>query len=106
MLFLIKNSVSWARSPLLHGILHGILQIVQNTFCKFAIKRQFNAFVAKMTNTQLTKISRAIFVLAERMPNSATLYVSLSFVRIGKIADIIVLRKYRELFDSSVPQNS
>ena len=55
---------------------------------------------------RLTKIFMAIFAVAERMPNSATLYVSLSFVRIGKIADIIVLRKYRELFDSSVPQNS
>ena len=48
----------------------------------------------------------AIFALAERLPTSATLYVSLSYVIIGKIAEIIVLRKYRELFDSSVPQNS
>ena len=34
------------------------------------------------------------------------LYVSLSVVRIENIAEIIVLRKYRELSDSSVPQNS
>ena len=56
--FWVKNSVSWARSAL---------------FCKFAITRKNDAFVAKIVNTRLTKIFMAIFALAEMLPTSATL---------------------------------
>ena len=58
--FLGQNSVSWARSALLHGIYW--------EFCwaKFA-------FVTKIINTRLTKICMAIFAPDERPPSSATL---------------------------------
>ena len=46
-----KNSVSWARSALLHGI-YCIFYWV-----KFAITRKNDAFVAKIVNTRLTKNS-------------------------------------------------
>ena len=60
--FWVKNSVSWARSELLHGI-----------YCIFAITRKNDAFDAKIVNMRLTKIFIAIFVPDERLPSSATL---------------------------------
>ena len=41
--------------------------------CKFAITRKNDTFVAKIANTRPKKIFVAIFALAERLPNSATL---------------------------------
>ena len=56
--FWVKNSVSWARSALLHGIY---------------ILHKNDAFVAKIVNTRLTKIFITIFAPDERLPSSATL---------------------------------
>ena len=64
--FWVKNSVSWARSALLHGI-----------YCIFHWNNfanvRFRVFDAKIVNTRLTKIFIAIFAPHERLPSSATL---------------------------------
>ena len=39
-----------------------------------------DAFVAKIVNTHLTKICRAIFALAERLPISATLLLCTMYI--------------------------
>ena len=65
--FWVKNSVSWARSALLHGI-YCIFYWV-----KFVITRKNNAFVAKIVNMCLTKIIMTTFAHDERLPSSATL---------------------------------
>ena len=62
-----KNSVSWARRALLHGI-YCIFHWV-----KIAITRKNDAFEAKIVNMRLTKIFIAIFAPDERLPSSATL---------------------------------
>ena len=41
---------------------------------QFAITRKNDAFVAKIVNTPLTKISMALFSPDERLPSPATLY--------------------------------
>ena len=71
--FWVKNSVSWAR------ITWYILQILLSLSCKFAITRKNDAFVTKIVNTRLTKISMAIFVPDERLPSSATLVALLKY---------------------------
>ena len=51
-----------------------ILHILLSKFCKFAITRKNDAFVAKIVNTRLTKNFMAIFAPDERLPSSATLH--------------------------------
>ena len=63
----VKNSVSWARSALLHGI-YCIFYWV-----KFAITCKNDSFVAKIVNTRSMKIFMTIFAPNERLPSSATL---------------------------------
>ena len=63
----VKNCVSCARSALLHGIYHIELDLQT---CNHA---KNDAFVAKIANPRLTKISKPIFALAGRLPTSATL---------------------------------
>ena len=67
--FLARNSVSWAKSALLHGI-----YCIFQQFCKFAITCKNDAFDAKIVNTGLTEIFIAIFAPGERLPSSATLF--------------------------------
>ena len=53
-----------------------ILHIILSQICKFA-------FVAKIANTCLTKTFIAIFVLAERLPTSATLLATEKWMQLG-----------------------
>ena len=69
-LFWVKNNVSWAKLCLMTWF---ILHIILNWICKFAITRKNDAFVVKIANMRVTKISVAISALAERLPTSATL---------------------------------
>ena len=52
--------------------------------CKCAITHKNDAFVAKIVNTPLTKISMAIFAFDERLPTSATLSAIVEDVCITK----------------------
>ena len=67
--FWVKNSVSWARSALLHGI-YCILYWVKLANLQLPKKRRI---CRKIVNTLLTNIFMAIFALAERLSIAATL---------------------------------
>ena len=65
----VKNSVSWARNALLHGMYY------ISYWVKFAITRKKDA---TKVNKRLKKVVMAIFALAEWLPTSVTLLCNIS----------------------------
>ena len=72
--FWVKNSVSWARSALLHGI-YCIFHWVN--FANLRLRAKMTHLTQKIVNTRLTKIFIAIFAPDERQPSSPTLLKSI-----------------------------
>ena len=80
-----------------------ILHISVSYFCKFAITRKNDAFVAKIVNTCLTKIFMAIFVPDERLPSSATLCsLDYSFTLVNHLPSKPILQWSEFLDDVSI----